>query len=337
MKVVTFGELMLRLNTINYEKFIQSKGFNASYAGSEANVAVSLANFGIDAHFVTVLPNNDLGKTALANLRFHGVNDENVRFGYGRMGIYFLEVGYSQRPSKVIYDRNNSAFSLIKANEIDWDIVFNDCSWFHFSGITPALSDNLEKICLSAIMEAKRRGIKVSCDLNYRNKLWSKEKASKTMISYMNYIDILIGNEEDAKVIFNYDFDKSDATKISKKTYEEIICNVYRKYKFDKIYFSLRESYSSNRNGWSGISYDGNKIIESSHYEVDIRDRLGAGDSFAAGVIYSELNDFQFREGLEFAVASSCLKHSIRNDFNLCSEEDVLDLINSNGNSRIKR
>jgi 2-dehydro-3-deoxygluconokinase len=336
-KVVTFGEIMLRLNPGERKKFLQTMSFNSSYAGSEANVAVSLSSLGLESYFLTKMPENDLGKSAISTLRYYGVNVDKIKFASGRLGIYFVETGASQRPSQVIYDRKNSVFSNSCIADYNWEKIFEDIDWFHFSGITPALDEKLEAICLEACKVAKEKNLKVSCDINYRGKLWSREKASHVMKQFMPYIDILIANEEDAKVIFGYESDLNQSTNLNDETYVSIIKDIFKENNFEKIFFSMRESYSSSRNGWSGLAYDGETIYKSKKYEIDIVDRLGAGDSFAAGVIYCELKKFKTREQLEFSVASSCLKHSIQNDFNLSTEQDILALLNSDGNARINR
>lgn len=337
MKVLTFGELMMRLMVPNNFRFKQAKSFEVSYAGSEASVAVSLSNYGIDAGFITVLPNNDFGKTACSYMQFHGVDTSKILFHDGRMGLYFVESGFSNRATKVVYDRANSVISQIKIDDIKWDEVFEDYDWFHFSGITPALSDELVYICEVALKEAKKQNIIVSCDLNYRGKLWSESKASNLMQKYMSYIDILIGNEEDAKIIFGLKYENSNSDKVDLEEYKLIMNDIKKRYKFDKIYFTLRESIDASHNFWSSIGYDGNGYFVSSKYDINILDRLGAGDSFSAGVIFGEINGLNVQETIEFATAASCLKHTIREDFNIVTKEEVFDFLNNNNHGRIKR
>ncbi|MBI9008556.1 MAG: sugar kinase [Tenericutes bacterium] len=334
-KIVTFGEVMLRLSTDNYRKIQQSDIFRASYAGSELNVAVSLANFGEQTYFVTKLPKNILGDTVISVLNRFNVNSKFIKYDNNRLGTYYVERGASQRPTKVIYDRKFSSIALAKSLDFNWEQIFKGADWFHFSGITPALSDELTEICFQACVKAKEMGVKISCDLNYRSKLWSKDKASEVMKRFMPYINILIANEEDAKVIFNYEY--SDQSSIDMKSYEYIIREVFNRNSFDKVFFTLRESLNSTINGWSSISCDKQGISRSKKYDIYIVDRLGGGDSFAAGIIYSELKSYCTKDQLEFATAASCLKHTINDDFNLSSVEDVKNLLESDGNARIKR
>lgn len=337
MKVVTFGELLLRLTPPSNQRILQSKCFNSSYAGSEANVAVSLSSLGITTSFITALPDDIIGKTALSQLRFHGVETSDIIFNDGRIGIYFVESGYSQRPSKVIYDRKYSVISNTNTSDFNWSLLLASYDWFHFSGITPALSEDLATICEEALIEAKRLGLTVSCDLNYRKKLWSKEEASCIMSRYMKYIDVLIGNEEDAKIIFGFDYSTKDSQNIQIDHYESIIRNINKKHGIKKIYFTLRESINATRNKWSSIGFDSGKIFVSRKYDIDILDRLGAGDSFSAGIIYSEINKYSMQQTVDFATAASCLKHTIHEDFNIVTLDEVKSLMDGTGSGRIKR
>lgn len=337
MKVVTFGELMLRLSPPNNQRILQSKSYCSSYAGSEANVAVSLSMFGIASKFITALPDNIIGKTAMSQLMSHGVDTSDILHLDGRIGIYFVESGYSQRPSSVIYDRNNSVISNTKISDFNWNSLLESYDWFHFSGITPALSKELAFICEQALMEAKKLGLTVSCDLNYRNKLWSKEEASRVMKRYMKYIDVLIGNEEDAKIIFGFDYTTQDSQNINLNDYESIMREIHKVYGIKKIYFTLRESINATRNKWSSIGFDGELFFVSRKYDIDILDRLGAGDSFSAGIIYSEINKLPTQEIVDFATAASCLKHTIHEDFNIVTLDEVKSLMNGKETGRIKR
>lgn len=337
MRIITFGELMLRLTPPQNLRIIQTKNFNSSFAGSEANVAVSLANLGINSCFVTSLPSNNLGNTALSHLRFYGVETTYILQKPGRLGIYLVEDGFSQRPSTVLYDRENSVFSKSTKLDFDWDKIFDSSDWFHFSGITPALSVELPDICEEALIKAKKLGLTVSCDLNYRNKLWNKEEASRVLNRYMKYIDVLIGNEEDAKIIFGFDYSTKDSQNIQIDHYESIIRNINEKHGIKKIYFTLRESINATRNKWSSIGFDSGKIFVSRKYDIDILDRLGAGDSFSAGIIYSEINKFSMQQTVDFATAASCLKHTIHEDFNIVTLDEVKSLMDGTGSGRIKR
>jgi len=328
---------MLRLSPPDNNRIMQSKSFNSSYAGSEANVSVSLSRFGIQSKFISALPSNIIGHTALSQLRYHGVDTSDILFKEGRIGIYFVESGYSQRPSLVVYDRKSSVIANTKTTDYNWKTIFESNDWFHFSGITPALSKELSQACENALIEAKKMGLRVSCDLNFRNKLWSKEKASSVMRRYMKYIDVLIGNEEDAKIIFGFDYTDNDSQKVKINEYEIIMKEINKNYGIKKIYFTLRESISATKNHWGSIGYDGEEFFLSNKYEIEILDRLGAGDSFAAGIIYSEINDFSTQKSINFATAASCLKHTIHEDFNIVTLEEVFDLMNGPGTGRIKR
>ena len=338
-RVVTFGEIMMRLATPNFLRFVQTRSFDVTYAGAEANVAVSLANFGLEASFVTKLPKNEFGIAVLRYLRQYNVDTSHIIFGEGRLGVYFLETGYSQRPSKVIYDRANSAFALSRPEEYDWDRILNNASWFHFTGITPALGDNLVQACLDALKKAKEKGIIVSCDLNYRAKLWSQEKARQVMSQLVKYVDVLFANEEDAEKVFGIKADESNVVegKLSLKGYEQVCRRLKERFGFKKVAISLRESIVANLNGWSGVLLDGDDFYSAKQYTVHIVDRVGAGDSFAAGIIYGFLTGMKPQETLEFAVAASCLKHTIVGDFNEVTLDEVKSLMKGSGSGRVVR
>ncbi|AEH51186.1 sugar kinase [Pseudothermotoga thermarum] len=338
-KVVTFGEIMMRLATPGYVRFVQANSFEVSYAGAEANVAVSLASFGVPAAFVTKLPNNEFGLAVLRTLRQYGVDTSFIKFAEGRLGIYFLETGFSQRPSKVIYDRANSVFALSKPEDYDWDKIFENASWFHFTGITPALSDNLAQACLQAVQKAKEKGLTVSCDLNYRAKLWSPQKANQVMSQLVKYVDILFANEEDAEKVFGIKADESNVQegKLSLKGYEQVARRLREQFGFKMVAITLRESITANVNGWSGVLLVNDEFLVSKHYTIYIVDRVGAGDSFAAGLIYGLINNMKPQEALEFAVAASCLKHTIIGDFNQVSVDEVLSLMKGGGAGRVQR
>ena len=339
MKVVTFGEIMLRLSPEGFNRFVQADKFNVHYGGSEANVAFSLANFGIDSSFVTKLPDNEIGQSAFNKLRQYGVDTSNIIKNGERLGIYYLEKGASQRPSKVIYDRSNSAIAQSKLDDFNWDEIFKEVNWFHFSGITPALSDDLAKICLAACKKAKKLNITVSCDLNYRAKLWSQDKAQKVMSELMPFVDICIANEEDIEKVFGIKAKNTDVNngKLDYDSYKVVASELLNKFNLSKIACTLRTSISASDNKWTAILYDGNEFYQASEYDIHIVDRVGGGDSFVAGLIYGFLNNLSDEESLEFATAASCLKHSIEGDFNLVSVDEVKNLALGNASGRVQR
>ena len=338
-KVVTFGEIMLRLAPENYLRFLQSEKYNATFGGAEANVAVSLANFGVKASFVTKLPSHDVGQSAINSLRKFGVDTENIVRGGDRVGIYYCEKGASQRPSKVIYDRAYSSISTATIDDFDWDKIFDGASWFHFTGITPALSDSVADICLNALKKAKEKGITVSCDLNYRKKLWSKETAGKVMGELCGYVDYLIANEEDAKDVFGIESENSDieSGKLNHDGYISVAKKLTERFDLKGVAITLRESKSAFDNDWSGMLYTDDTAVFSKKYSIHIIDRVGGGDSFGAGLIYSLLNGFDPQKTIEFAVASSCLKHSIEGDFNIVTVDEVNTLAKGNASGRVQR
>ncbi|MCQ2387395.1 MAG: sugar kinase [Clostridia bacterium] len=338
-KVVTFGELMLRLAPENYLRFVQSDRLEATFGGAEANVAVSLANYGLDAAFVSKLPEHEIGQMAVNSLRKFGVNTSYITRGGDRVGIYYCEKGASQRPSKVIYDRANSSIACASMSDFNWDEIFKGAKWFHFTGITPALSDNVAEICLKAVKEAKKRNIIVSCDLNFRKKLWSKEKAGLVMGKLCKYVDYCIANEEDAKDVFGIEADNTDINsgKLDREGYISVAQKLTKKFGFKGVAITLRESLSANDNNWSAMLYTGSKAYFSKKYAMHIVDRVGGGDSFGAGLIYSLVNGFGAQKTIEFAVAASCLKHSIEGDYNLVSIKEVEALAGGNGSGRVQR
>ena len=338
-KVITFGELMLRLAPEGYYRFVQAEQYGATYGGGEANVAVSLANFGIDTAFVSKLPKHEIGQAGVNSLRRYGVNTEFIARGGDRVGIYYLEKGASQRPSKVIYDRAGSSIATASSSDFDWNKIFDGVDWFHFTGITPALSDELAAICLDACKMAKEKQITVSCDLNYRNKLWSKEKAGKVMGEICKYVDVCIANEEDASDVFGIKASNTDVTtgKVDHDGYKEVAKQLVERFGFKKVAITLRESLSANDNNWAGMLYDGTNFYFSKKYLMHIVDRVGGGDSFGAGLIYASLNDFDQQKTIEFAVAASCLKHSIEGDFNQVTVEEVTKLAGGDASGRVQR
>lgn len=339
MTVVTFGEIMLRLAPEGYTRFVQADKYLATYGGGEANVAVSLANFGIDTRYVTKLPDNEIGQGAVNSLRKFGVGTRFIARGGGRVGIYFLERGASQRPSKVIYDRAGSSISTASQQDFDWDAIYEGADWFHFTGITPALSEGVAEITLAAVKKAKAKGITVSCDLNYRKKLWSKEKARETMTALMPYVDIVIANEEDCSDVFGIKADGTDITggEISKNGYKSVAKQLQEKFSLKAVAITLRGSISASDNKWSAMLYDGKDYYFSKEYMMHIVDRVGGGDSFAAGLIYSMLSGYDTQKAIEFAAGASCLKHTIEGDFNLVSVAEVLNLIGGDGSGRVQR
>jgi len=338
-KVVTFGEIMLRLSPPNYQRLIQTDSFDVTYGGGEANVSASLANFGLDSYYVSKLPYNPIGDAALNHLRRFGVKTDYIARGGNRLGIYFLEIGAAQRPSIVIYDRAHSAIAKAKVIDFDWGEIFKDTKWFHFTGITPALSDTAAKLTLEVVKKAKQNKVKVSCDLNYRGNLWDTKKANKVMSQLMEYVDIIIGNEEDAEKIFGLKSPESDIStgQLNKEGYKFVAQELAKKFNFELVIITLRESYSASDNGWSALAYDGKKFYSSNKYQIHIIDRVGGGDAFAGGLIYSLINGNQLQEALDFAVAASCLKHTIPGDFNLVSEDEVKSLQKGNVSGRVQR
>lgn len=338
-KVITFGELMLRLAPENYLRFIQSEKYEATFGGAEANVAVSLANYGVDAAFVSKLPAHEIGQAAVNSLRRYGVDTSKIVRGGERVGIYYCEKGASQRPSKVIYDRAHSSIATAQKSDFDWDNIFEEASWFHFTGITPALSDEVSEICLESCKKAKEKNITVSCDLNYRKKLWSKEKAGRVMGGLCKYVDYCIANEEDAKDVFGIEADNTDINggKLDRNGYISVAKKLTEKFNFKGVAITLRESKSANDNGWSGMLYTNGEAYFSKKYDMHIVDRVGGGDSFGGGLIYALLNGYDSQKTIEFAVAASCLKHSIEGDYNLASLAEVEALAGGNASGRVQR
>lgn len=338
-KVVTFGELMLRLAPEGYYRFVQAENFGATFGGGEANVAVSLANYGFDAAFVTKLPKHEIGQAAVNSLRKYGVDVTRIVRGGERVGIYFLEKGASQRPSKVIYDRAGSSIFTASKEDFNWKEIFEGVEWFHFTGITPALNDGVAEICLEACKTAKEAGITISCDLNYRNKLWSKEKAGKVMGELCKYVDVCIANEEDAADVFGIHAANTDvyAGEVNHEGYKDVAKQLADRFGFENIAITLRESISANDNNWSAMLYDGNDYYFSKKYKMHIVDRVGGGDSFGGGLIAAALSGYEPQAAIEFAVAASCLKHSIEGDYNMVSMEEVLKLAGGDGSGRVQR
>lgn len=338
-KIVTFGEIMLRLAPEGYYRFTQAERFGATYGGGEANVAVSLANYGMDAAFVSKLPEHEIGQCAVNSLRKYGVDTSKIVRGGNRLGIYYLEKGASQRPSKVIYDRADSAIAKAKRADFQWDKILEGVEWFHFTGITPALGGELPEICMDAVRTAKAMGIKVSCDLNYRKKLWTRDEAGKVMNELCKYVDVCIANEEDASDVFGIKAENTDveAGKVNHEGYKSVAKQLADRFGFEKVAITLRESISANDNGWSAMLYDGKVYYFSKKYNVHIVDRVGGGDSFGGGLIYACLENYDMQSTIEFAVAASCLKHSVEGDFNMVSVDEVKKLAEGDGSGRVQR
>ena len=338
-KIITFGELMVRLQPYNYERFVQADHLEFSFGGGEANVAVSLANFGMDAAFVTKLPAHAIGQAAVNSLRRYGVDTSMIVRGGDRVGIYYNEKGASQRPSVCIYDRAHSAITEASATDFDWDRIFDGADWFHFTGITPALGPNLVEICKQACQAAKARGVKISCDLNYRGKLWTREQAREAMTELCEYVNVCISNEEDAKDVFGIEAESTDITagELNKEGYKSVARQLMDRFGFEKVAITLRESRSAFDNDWSAMLYDGKEYCFSKLYHLHIVDRIGGGDSFGAGLIYSLLSGYDTQSAVEFAVAASALKHSVEGDYNMMTVAEVQKLAGGDGSGRVQR
>ncbi|MBQ8345108.1 MAG: sugar kinase [Clostridia bacterium] len=339
MKTVCFGELMLRLAPEGYHRFLQADSYTALFGGGEANVAVSLANFGLEASFVSKLPAHEIGQAAVNSLRRFGVDTSDIVRGGPRVGIYYLEKGASQRPSKVIYDRAGSSIATASREDFNWREILADADWFHFTGITPALGDNVAEITLDAVKTAKEMGVVVSCDLNYRKNLWSKEKAGRVMAELMPYVNFCIANEEDAGDVFGIHADATDITggKLSREGYINVAKQLSDRFGFAGVAITLRESISASDNNWAAMLYREGEAIFSKKYPVHIVDRVGGGDSFGAGLIYGIKTGMEDQEALEFAVAASCLNHSIEGDYNMVSADEVQKLAGGDGSGRVQR
>ena len=338
-KIVTLGEIMLRLSPAGNYRFVQSESFQIFPGGGEANVAVSLANYGHTACFVSKLPSHEIGQIAVNALRRYGVKTEYISRGGDRIGLYYAETGASMRPSKVIYDRAHSAIAEADISDFDFDKIMPEADWFHWSRITPAISDKAAEIVRAACEAAKRHGVTVSVDLNFRKKLWTSEKAISVMRPLMQYVDVCIGNEEDANMCLGYKPDADvEGGKTDAEGYYEIFKGMMKEFGFKYVVSTLRESYSASHNGWKALIYDGKTFYESKHYDINpIIDRVGGGDSFSAGLIHGLLSYKDQAKALEFAVAASALKHTIPGDFNLVSTSEVESLAKGNANGRVQR
>ena len=328
---------MMRLATPGFLRFAQSPTLELTYGGGEANVAVSLVNYGLSADFVTRLPKNDMGQRAINELRGIGVGTGHIVRGGERIGIYFLETGASQRASKVTYDRAHSAISEIKPGEVNWEAAFAGARWFHWTGITPALSDNAAAVVEEACKVAKAMKLTVSTDLNYRKKLWSKQKAGEVMAKLMQYVDVCIANEEDAESVFGIHGAEVTSGKIDHAQYESVAKQLTERFCFKQVAITLRESYSASHNGWSAMLWTGGKAYYSKKYDLTVIDRVGGGDSFGGGLIFASLRGDEPQKAIDFAVAASALKHTVPGDYNLVTLEEVEALAKGDGSGRVQR
>ena len=338
-KVVTFGEIMVRLAPNGYDRFFQNDRMQATFGGGEANVAVSLANYGLESVYVTKLPTHAIGQAAVNSLRYFGVDTGKIVRGGERVGIYYLEKGASQRGSVCIYDRKYSAIQQAEASDFDWDSIFEGADWFHFTGITPALGENLVEICKTACRKAKEKGVKISCDLNYRGKLWTRQEANRAMTELCKYVDVCISNEEDAKDVFGIEAENTDICggKLDKEGYKSVAKQLADRFGFEKVAITLRSSVSANDNDWAGMLYDQGAYYFSKEYHLHIVDRVGGGDSFGGGLIYALLTGKPAQDAIEFAVAASALKHSVEGDYNRVSVAEVEKLAGGDGSGRVQR
>ena len=339
-KAVFFGELMMRLATKRYERLVQARELEVDYTGAEANVGVSLVNYGLQSYIVSAVPDSEVGQACINYMRQYGLNLDYVkRTGY-RLGIYFVETGASQRPSLFLYNRKGSAITELKRGDIDWDEVMRGKDWFHFTGITPALADSVAELTQDACLAAKRHGLTVSCDLNFRRKLWPLEKAQEVMTKLMESVDVLFTNEEEASKVFGISAEDTDisAGKLSEEGYDDVARKLLERFHLRYAVITLRESLSASVNNWSGMFYDGKEFYHSRKYHIDhIVDRIGGGDAFSGGFIYGILTGMDPQDTVEFAAAASCLKHTIQRDFNLATLDEVMTLMRGEGSGRIQR
>ena len=340
-KFITFGEIMFRLNPEGYLRLVQADKLEVSVAGGEANVSVSLANYGLDTAFVSKVPTHEIGDIVIRGLRTYGIDTKYILRGGRRLGIYYVEKGASQRPSKVIYDREGSAIAEAKPEEFDWDTIFEGAEWFHWTGITPALSDNMVETTLQALKKAKEKGVPVSCDLNYRKKLWSREKAGEVMAQLISYVDVCIANEEDCADVFGIHAEGTDieSGKLDHQAYISVARQLAQTFGCKKVAITLRGSISASENDWAGMLYDAatDTASFSRTYNIKLVDRVGGGDSFGGGLIYALSQGYNDADAINFAVAASCLKQTIEHDFNQVKVDEVLALMNGSGSGRVQR
>ena len=338
-KMVGFGDFMVRLSPPGYQRFFQAGRFEINYTGAEANVCVALAHMGVPTDFVTRLPDNDISRAGIAELRRHNVGTEHIVFGGDRIGVFYLEKGAAQRPSRIVYDRRNSSVALGGPSCYDWDTVFAGASWFHITGITPALSETIPEVCIQACRRAKELGLTVSCDLNYRKNLWTPAEAFDTMKLLLPHIDVLLANEEDAELVLGIKADGSDVMKgvLSNDGYEKVARKIEEQYGIRTVAISMRRSISASDNDWGAMLYCGGKAFFSRRYLIHLVDRVGGGDSFAGGVIYGLMNGFDPQHTIEYAAAASCLKQTVEMDFSLSSVEEIEKLVKGNASGRVER
>ncbi len=338
-KIVGFGDYILRLNPEGYLKFIQADRFEVFYTGAEANVCTSLAYMGAPTQFVTKLPENAIAECAVATLKKFSVGTEHIAYGGERIGIFYLEKGASQRPSKIVYDRKYSAFCGSQPEDYNWDEIFQDAGHFHFTGITPALGENIAEICLAACQKAKELGLTVSCDLNYRKNLWTRQQAKETMEQLLQYVDVLIANEEDSADVLDIHASNSDVItgKLDRDGYIEVAQKISKKYNIETVAITLRKSISASDNDWSALLYRNGTAYFSKEYRIHIVDRVGGGDSFGAGLIYALHSGYDNQQIIEYAAAASCLKQTIELDVNLSKPADILALVGGDGSGRVQR
>jgi 2-dehydro-3-deoxygluconokinase len=339
-RFVVFGELMMRLSTKRYERIVQSRELEVSYSGAEVNPAVALVNYGIKSYVVSSVPDNAVGEACLAYMRQFGLNLDHVKKNGFRLGIYFVETGAAQRPSTFLYNRKGSSITELRCGDIDWNAIFAGKDWFHVTAITPALGDSVADLTKEACIAAKKQGLTVSCDLNFRKKLWSKEKARAVMGELLEHADVLFTNEEEAATVFGIEARGSNVAtgQISKHGYEDVASQLYERFKLKYVSITLRESISATANNWAGMLFDGQKFYTSRKYQIDfIVDRIGGGDAYSAGIIYGLMTNQDLQETVEFAAAAGCLKHTIHGDFNLVSFDEVLALTKGDGSGRIQR
>lgn len=339
-KVVMFGELMMRLSTKRFERLPMAREFDVIYSGAEANLGASLAAWGVDSYIVSSVPDNAIGEGCLNYLRQFKLNLDYVKKNGFRLGIYFVETGAAQRPSSFLYNRKGSSITELGPGDFDWDTIFEGKDWFHITAITPALGDNVAAMAIEACAAAKKKGLTVSCDLNFRSKLWTKEKAREVMTKIMDYTDVLFTNEEEATTVFGIEARGSDvyAGRIVERGYEDVAVQLKEKFDLKYVSITLRASTSATTNDWSGMLYDGEKFYTSAKYHIDfIVDRIGGGDAYSAGIVYGLLTGQDLQETVEFAAAAGCLKHSIYGDFNQCTFGEIMNLIKSGGSGRIQR
>lgn len=338
-KMVGFGDFLVRLSPLSYKRFFQADNFEVNYTGAEANVCVALAHMGMKTDFVTRLPDNDIAHAGIAEMRKHGVGTDKIVFGGDRIGVFYLEKGASQRPSKIVYDRKYTSVATGGSECYDWDGIFADCTWLHITGITPALSSTIPAVCIDACRKAKEMGLTVSMDLNYRKNLWTPSEAYETVSRLLPYVDVLLANEEDAEVVLGIKAEGSDVMKgvLSDEGYAEVAKKIEKEYGIHTVAISMRRSISASDNDWGAMLYKDGQSYFSKRYMIHLVDRVGGGDSFAAGLIYGLMNDFDNQHTIEYAAAASCLKQTVEMDFSLSTAAEVEKLVGGNASGRVER